>query len=348
MSYRTIPFHWMQRHTDAAVRNGWSLDDLLAQSLIEPHYGDDRDAIGPVQAVLLCMNTVMAFEDAMLGMARVGLPANYPVIGAMMMLGCESLDAGLQALCRLYGSASSSVQVQLRTEGDLASLSVRIDPAVELDAAYLEEVFLLWIFIQCLHFLGRAPPVFEATLRDPFHFTMDRQHWAIHAPVHYGDLTSFVFPRALLAEPPASRAGPSLMWNCHSRWLDYLNGGLVLAPTEYVNQSGFVQFADMVRESGKSPNTLRRQLRAAQGGFRDCRRHALVDAATNRLRTTDEDVQTIASDLGYSDARSFRRFFKTATGLTPQQVRHQDPTQNTTDDLRVILALKTLSEGMTP
>jgi len=347
MTFHAIPFSWMQRHTDAAVRNGWSLDDLLAQSMIELRYGDDRDVIGPEQAVLLCMNTLVASEDAMLGMARTGLPPNYPVVGAMMMLGCETLEVGLQSLCRLYRSASSAVQLQLRTDGDTATLSVHIDPAVELDAAYIEEVILLWIFGLCLHFLGRDPPIFSLTLRDPFHFTMNRQHWAVRAPVHYRDLTSFTFPRALLAEPPASRAGPSLMWDCQSRWLEYIGGGLVLTPTEYVSDSGFVHFADICRRSGKSPNSMRRQLRAAHGSFRDTRRRALVDAATNRLRTTDEDVETIAVDLGYSDARSFRRFFKTATGLTPQQVRDQEPGKNFAEDLRVVMALKAMSEQMT-
>ena len=344
MTFHTIPFDWMQHHTRAAVRNGWSLDTLLAQSMIKPRYGDHRDVIGPEQAVLLCMNTVAALEDAALGMARVGLPANYPVIGATMMLGCENLEVALQALCRLYNSASSAIQARLHTEGDVASLTLHADSAVETDSPYLEEILLLWIFIQCLHFLGRAPPVFELTLRDPFHFTIDRQHWAVHAPVRYGELTSFTFPRALLAEPPLSRATSSLIWDCHARWLDYIGGGVTLTPTEYVSDAGFVHFQDIVRRSGKSANSMRRQLRASHGGFRDTRRRALVDAATNRLRTTDEDVQTIACDLGYSDARSFRRFFKTATGLTPQQVRDQNPDQNFADDLRVVMALKTMSE----
>lgn len=346
MTAQSIPFSWMQRHTDAAVRNGWSLDDLLARSMIELRHGDERDRIGPEQAVLLCMNTVAAFEDAALGMARIGLPANYPILGATLMLGCKDLELAFQALLRLYGSASSAFRAQVRTSGEAATLSLRIDTAIETDSPYLEEILLLWVFVQCMHFLGRAPPVCEITLRDPAHFAMGRQHWAIRAPVRHGDVTSFTFPRALLAEPPAGLAGRSLMWDCQSRWLDYIGGGVVLTPTEYVSESGFVQFADIVRRSGRSPSSLRRQLRVAQGGFRDARRQALVDAATNRLRTTGEDVETIAADLGYSDARSFRRFFKTATGLTPQQVRRREPDEDLGGDLRAVMALKTMSEQM--
>jgi AraC-like DNA-binding protein len=77
----------------------------------------------------------------------------------------------------------------------------------------------------------------------------------------------------------------------------------------------------MVRESGKSASTLRRRLRASEGTFRLVRQRALVDAATARLRATDDSVESVAAELGYSDARSFRRFLKGAIGMTPVEVR---------------------------
>ncbi|WP_456640374.1 AraC family transcriptional regulator [Bradyrhizobium sp. USDA 10063] len=37
--------------------------------------------------------------------------------------------------------------------------------------------------------------------------------------------------------------------------------------------------------------------------------------------STDESVESIAAELGYSDARSLRRFHKAAMGTTPRQIR---------------------------
>ena len=51
------------------------------------------------------------------------------------------------------------------------------------------------------------------------------------------------------------------------------------------------------------------------------RERALVTAAVRRLLRTDDSVEAIAAEIGYSDARSLRRFLKAATGTTPQQIR---------------------------
>ena len=51
------------------------------------------------------------------------------------------------------------------------------------------------------------------------------------------------------------------------------------------------------------------------------RRRALTEAAVKLLRDTDCSVDAIGAELGYSDARSFRRFLKAATGKTPQEHR---------------------------
>jgi AraC-like DNA-binding protein len=346
MSFHAIPFDWMRPHTTAAVRQGWSLDALLASSMIELRHGDRRDVIGPEQAVLLCINTVLAAEDAAHGMARTGLPAKYPAIGVTMALGCANLETAIEQLCRLYGLASSAIQLRLQAEAEEAVLSVHTEARHEVDAVYLEEVFLLWLFMQILHFLGQPPRIVEVTVRDPFHFNLGRAHWAMRGPVRHGEVTSLRFPRALLARSPAPRAGASIMWECQKSFLVRLNG----SPSEEasVDPVGIpgLRFADMVRESGKSANTLRRRLQASEGGFRLVRQRALVDAATARLRDTDESVEEVAAELGYSDARSFRRFLKRATGLTPGQVRERRGSGGSEDTSRVWREIRSAIEKM--
>ena len=106
MSFQAIPFDWMRPHTTAAVRQGWSLDALLAQSRIELRHGDRRDVVSPEQAVLMCINTVLAAEDAAHGMARTGLPAKYPAMGGVLWRDfvkyCRT-DAGYAALADVVG-----------------------------------------------------------------------------------------------------------------------------------------------------------------------------------------------------------------------------------------------------
>ncbi|WP_050422376.1 helix-turn-helix domain-containing protein [Bradyrhizobium tropiciagri] len=77
---------------------------------------------------------------------------------------------------------------------------------------------------------------------------------------------------------------------------------------------------DLAKEAGVSTSTLRRRL-AIDGGFRHARERTLAQSAVRRLRDSDDSVEAIAAELGYSDARSLRRFLKNTTGSTPSQIR---------------------------
>ena len=225
MGLVSIPFGAMRWHTAGAVRLGWSLETLLAKSMITLRYGDERDVISPEQGLLLCMNTVLAVEDATHGLARAGLRAKYAAIGLMMALGCSTLEGAISSLSRLYASGSTAVRVKLEAEHDAAILSVYMDTTDEFDRPYLEENFLIWMFMQCLHYLGRAPPILEIVVRDPHHFNMGSRHWAIRGPVRYGEVTAFRFPHEH-GSPSLGALEPigNVMWACHKRWLTYLEG----------------------------------------------------------------------------------------------------------------------------
>lgn len=343
MSLVRIPISAMQPHIDGAVRQGIPLETLMARSFIDLRRGDGQDLISPAQRLLLCINTVLTVEDATHGLARHGVRSKFPAIGLMMALGCATLEGAIQVLSRLYASESDAVRIQVKTANEWAVLSVHMETKDDRDLAYLEENFLVWLFIQCLRFLGRPLPVTTVSVRDPNHFNLGRPHWGLRGTVSSGSITGMRFPRQLLAEPPASRYGDDVMWESHRLWLDHLDGKLDLpAPSSFVSGGRFVKFADLVRASGKSPNTLRRRLQARDHGFQDARRRALVQEASFRLTETDDKVETIAADLSYKDAKSFRRFLKNATGLTPQQIREQKRVDHAGADARArqeILAL---------
>lgn len=347
MKFGGIPFDWVQRHAAGAVRQGASLDTLLSDSMIELRYGDNRDVISPTQHLLLCMNTSLKMGDATHALARVGVDRSIPSVGLRVALGCSNLEGAIQAISRLYALASSSVHIQLRSEQEVAILSIHMDASDDRDAAQLEENYLIWMFMNCLRFLGRAPAVIAVTVRDPSHFNLGNRHWGIGAPVSCGDVTSFCLSRRLLSEGPGSRAGENVQLECHQLWLDFLNDNSPPpALTDFVNGETFVRFSDLARDSGVSPNTLRRQFQSLNGGFREVRQRALVDAALARLRGSDESIETIAVELGYSEGRSLRRLLKTATGLTPMQIRERVDVETATADARALYKIRILSETL--
>ncbi|WP_157220794.1 helix-turn-helix domain-containing protein [Flavisphingomonas formosensis] len=342
-----IPFRLVERHTAGAIRAGISLDRLLEESSITRRYGDNRDVVSPLQYMLLCLNTTLAIEDANHGLAKASLGPLYGPVALRMSAAYKTLREMLVALCRFYSSTSAAMHYKLDVASATATLSLAVDAWSDQEAAYNEELQLSWLFATCMQFLGYPLPVSQVTVRDHLHHNLGQRHWAMGGPVRHGKVTSFSFPLRFLHAVPAPGSAPALFWDCHKHWLDFVSGSrTVHSVTDYVTDMGAVRFADIVKASGKSANTVRHRLQTRHGGFREARRRTLVQAATDRLRSSDESVETIADEYGFSDARSFRRFLKNATGLTPKEIRQSAGAEQSEIDGRALAKLKQLTESL--
>lgn len=348
MRFGGIPFEWLERQAAGPVRRGATLEQLLADSLIDMRHGDNRGVVSPAQHLLFCLNSVVSAGDAAHALSRRTMSRLYPDIGLRVFLGCATLESAIQAASRLYVSANSAVHIQLKTEQDVASVCIHTEADDPGEGKLLEEIFLVWMFQQMLRYLGRPPPTAGVTVRDPFHFNLGRRHWGIGAPVSHGDLTALHFPKRVLAEGPVSQGGENVLWEAHELWVQRLRGSPPLPGLDaFISGGEFVRFSDVARGSGVSPNTLRRRFQSAGGGFRETRQRALVEAAVNLLQASNASVEAIAAELGYSDDRSLRRFLKSATGLTPQQLRERAQLESARDNPKILERIKALGELMT-
>lgn len=340
----TLPYSWLRRETAGAVRQGLSFDYLMSESFIDLQYGDDRDVIGPAQAVLLCMNTVLALQDSAHGLASASIVPRHSELSLRIALGCATLEASINAVAGFYHSVCSAVRFTLHSKDDIATISIHVDAPNAEDAMQLEEIYLTWMLMHCIYFLGRAMPVVDVTVRDPAHFNMGQQHFGIGAPVRYGPATSFRFSRSLLGARSVNRAGDNPHLEAALLWLDFVHGkSPETSSIVYLGEQGFTRLKDIAEERSVSRSTIRRRLQSVEGGFRGARERALVKAATSLLISSDESVEAISAELGYADARNFRRFFKNATGLTPQQARARSRNIASAGEQRVLDKLAIVS-----
>jgi AraC-like DNA-binding protein len=343
--HQRMPFDWITRHVSGVVRQGLPFEQMMAASLIELRYGDNRDVVGPAQYLLLCLNTALGISDAAHGLTRARIDPSYTALGLRVALGCATLEDAILSVGRLYRTASSAVQIELKTTSDLAILNVRADSARDADAVLLEDIYLSWVFMHCIYFLGTAMPVVDVTTRDAFHFNLGHRHFAVGAPVRHGAVTGMRFARALLGKRGTGRAGANPHWECFRLWLDFIEpGDLSSNGWGDLRDGGRLRLRELAEQAGVSTSTLRRRLAIAGGFRRGCER-TLSASAVRRLRDTDDSVEAIAAELGYSDARSLRRFLKAATGATPSQIRAESSSPRD-DDGAVRMRLQTLSAMM--
>jgi AraC-like DNA-binding protein len=313
---RGIPASWIRRQCAGAVSEGVSQELLFERSLIKLRHGDDADQISPAQYLLLWMNTGMSIKDAAQGLGTTRFPLGHSALALRLMLGCASLEGAMQAVRKFYSMSSGAVRLELHTSHDYAALSVRCEGRIKTAAEVMEDTGLSFLFMCINVFLGRPMPVIDVITRDPTHFNLGGWHWAMKAPVRHGPIAAIRFSKALLASRPTRNGCHSAYWDCFRPWLQFVEED----ETAIVPASEF-RLNGLAKKSGVSYATLRRRPERAHGGFRPHRERTLANAGIALLRDSEASVDSVAAELGYADARSFRRFLKGATGKTPIEIR---------------------------
>ena len=82
--------------------------------------------------------------------------------------------------------------------------------------------------------------------------------------------------------------------------------------------------AGMTRVSGLAQRTFKRRFQASTGyAPMEYVQSLRVEEAKQALETTDDPLDRVAEQVGYTEPAAFRRMFKRATGISPLQYRHR-------------------------
>lgn len=137
----------------------------------------------------------------------------------------------------------------------------------------------------------------------------------------YGsDELATVCAKALLIDPNRHSQAPYIIQNLTRQHRD----DRILKAQRFMEEN----FAKDVRMDAiaalvhLSPRHFKRRFRQATGstpiGYLQSVR---FETAKKRLETTDDTVEEITAQIGYDDSSTFRRLFKTQTGLSPREYR---------------------------
>jgi len=82
--------------------------------------------------------------------------------------------------------------------------------------------------------------------------------------------------------------------------------------------------AGMTAASGLAERNFKRRFEAATGyAPLDYVLSLRMEEAKQMLETSDTAIEDVAAEVGYSEAAAFRRVFRRATGISPQQYRQK-------------------------
>ncbi len=322
----SIPLSWARRHCAKAVAEGVSLDHLFDMALIEPRFGDDRDRISSAQLALFYYHANLSTDDEARRNSRGRIPVGLGMVAIRAMFGCSTLESAIGTIAHLYDLASTTMKVRLIIDYDEAILAVHCEDGQSgSDSSSLEDAYLSFLFMCISHFIGKILPLTVVETRDPTHMNLGQAHWAAGAPVRLGRLSAFRFPKSVLLASRVATDADELFCDIFREWLAFVEPGTVpmIAPKYSL---GDFRVRQLAQAAGVSGATLRRRMDQFDGGLRQTRERALVSTGLDLLLNTADSVDSVAARIGYSDARSFRRFIKSATGKTPLEWRTQHGT----------------------
>ena len=144
---------------------------------------------------------------------------------------------------------------------------------------------------------------------------------ALHLIARFGgEALSTVCAKAFLVDPHRDSQAPYVIFRSRKDHGDEK----VLAAQQWMeaNYARNITIDDAARQVGISPRHFKRRFRKATGAnplvyLQNVR----IEAAREKLETTQESVNDITYCIGYEDSSTFRRLFKREMGLSPREYR---------------------------
>lgn len=312
-----VPMHWVRRHCAGAIQAGLDFEAMLRESCIDLDPGDPRGEISRAQHLALILGVILALGDEAHGMAKRPIQIGMNNLAMRVAAAARTVEEAIEAFAQFYEKTASPVRLQISASTDSLDVHIALDSIASDQAAAIEEVHIVALMLNLSWLAGRKLKARSFFVRDPLHPHIGRQHWGFDAPVRFGPSTLLrLAPRQALLAGRVPAAG-DFMWQPLKYWIE--NDPRINPQASWADAT--LRVADLTESGALSERSLRRRFANEGHSFRALRRSAIATAGVRQLLSTDDPVEQIAAELGYSEARSFRRLLKSATGMTPAQIR---------------------------
>jgi len=310
-------------------RRGLNTDSVLAENgLARATLKDDSVFVPPIVIHRFLEGAALAADDPHLAV-RVGETLNWSAWPPMVEAASKArnLVGFLVRFIRAASSEASSARHELDIGAEFSVFREKRTTEQEITPAQNDAFTAAYT----LGLLSRAAgPVWDSknvrlTVCDVA--ALPKGYMGVH--VMGGNQLGIMvrFPTAWLIEPfnrdnfLAPSANRDETEDLPKQFLDALRH--VIAPHLHESELGLATVATRV---GTSPQSLQRKLRANGTTLTAMVRELKKDRAIEELLRTNRSIGDIASALGFDNATSFTRAFKTWTGLPPREYRkrHRD------------------------
>lgn len=288
--------------------------------------------ITPMQWMLLAANAVRLTGDAGLG-CEFGLrlrPSAHGFLGFAAM-SAPTLRLAVTFACRYFHVRLRQFQLVFTEQGDDAALELRELFPIPMLREFLYECQLIGIGRLCTELTGEASPQLEICCDWPEPDYYHRYRARLPSMRFSQFANQIRFPRAyldrrlLLADDIGYRQALDQVEREHATFRFDAGDIIARLRAELVtDDGGYPELVIVAERMGIPPRTLKRKLQAAGSGFQMLLDEARYRDARRMLCSSDLDVQTISTRLGFENPSNFTKAFRRWAGQTPSEFRRED------------------------
>ncbi|WP_410210047.1 AraC family transcriptional regulator ligand-binding domain-containing protein [Aquirhabdus sp.] len=341
LSKASIPIAYAQLLLEIVAERGIAAEQLLRESklpvqLFAVPEADSR--ITPRQWSRLVWSAIVLTGDESLG-CEYGLrlrPTAHGNLGFALM-SCSTVGQALELGAMFFRMRLRDYQMLLRTEDDVAIMEITETHPV-IGAAPEQAILLRRFFHECVmlgivhggrYLTGKDFSGVELWLdwAEPVSYSRYRDRLP---PIRFNQATCQVRTAAIHMQLPLMLGDPiahqQALAQCEQervRNLDAITTLISRVKAELIltPEKGYPSLDAVAEKLHLSGRTLKRHLQALDTTYLSLLDETRRQEAEKLLTTTEMDIQSISSLLGYVGPANFTRAFKKWTGMTPSQFR---------------------------
>lgn len=323
-----VPLHHPRVLVELVVARGVSRDAVLEGTGITPAMLSRPEArISYRQFNTLERNAMRLSSDPGLGLGwGAAIHASQSGLVGIATLGAADAGAAFRIARLYYEQVAPGWSVDLRVEGKRGYFTLRDTIGRGDLLPFATEAMVAGFLRLAEQVLGHPVDLreFRFAYPEPVHHELYREYLPNTPLVWDQPVTEGVFDAAVLDEPIA--LGPSVGMPA-AKGADtpgeQTPEGIAARVRKVllVNGARRMGLEEVARELGMSGRTLRRALSQSGTSYQDIAESLLRARAEAWVRSGSDKIEYIAQELGFTDARSFRRAFKRWTGHNPNELR---------------------------
>ncbi len=328
-----VPIHYPRLLVETAVAGGANREALLESAGISLTTLEDPEGLISYAQLSSLESAAERLTDDPGVALRWGRAIRFSHSGlvGIAAMSSDNLFEAFRIAKQYYLQLIPGWELELEVAGDRAILSIEetLDRGDLL--RFATEAVVSGFYSVVSQALGRPPRVrlYRFKYARPAHYHYYREYLGDAEFVFDQTVTEGEFDPAILGErmatsaPATSRLLEQYSANVAARGLQV--EGLAAQVRKVLMDAGSrrVSLAEVARALQTSPRSLRRGLGEMGTSYQEISGEVLRQRAEQLVRGAGAKIDLVAQELGFTDARSFRRAFKRWTGQSPNQFRRK-------------------------